>query len=159
MKKYLFVLMLLTAGSYLCAQPYGLAVGLRMGGDVGLSVKGFNSSGLGIEGIAQGYRDGLWLTCLAEKHVSALDVRSLYWYYGAGGHLGIFDEDYDRRWYDDDDDYFAFGIDGILGVEYVVREIPFTLSLDWKPAFTFSPWQENWDFRNDYAISVRFRLK
>ena len=45
-------------------------------------------------------------------------------YYGAGANLGSWD-------YDDGE--FTFGVNGIIGLEYKIREFPLAFSLDYKP--------------------------
>ena len=45
-------------------------------------------------------------------------------YYGAGANLGSWD-------YDDGE--FTFGVNGIIGLEYKIRELPLAFSLDYKP--------------------------
>ena len=48
----------------------------------------------------------------------------------------------------------VIGIDGILGMEYNIQEIPFNISLDWKPAFNLIGYTGFWG--DEIALSIRF---
>ena len=72
------------------------------------------------------------------------------WYYGGGGHIAFRTDSYYNggRTYVRGDD-FALGIDGVLGLEYKIAQIPFAVCFDIKPLvevyrngdmyFTFDP--------------------
>jgi hypothetical protein len=77
----------------------------------------------------------------------------LNFYYGIGGHIGFWDGRY--YWnYNNDRNYTVIGIDGILGLEYNFKEIPFNLSIDWKPAFNLNDSSGFWG--DGGAISIRY---
>jgi hypothetical protein len=46
------------------------------------------------------------------------------------------------------------GIDGIIGMEYNIEEIPFNISLDWKPGFNILGHTGFWG--DELALSVRY---
>ena len=51
----------------------------------------------------------------------------------------------------------AIGIDGIIGLEYTFDEVPFSISLDWKPTFNIA---EHAAFLADEAgLSIRYVIK
>jgi hypothetical protein len=83
----------------------------------------------------------------------AWDINRLNWFYGVGGHVGSYHGEEHRR-YDNEEQYWLFGIDGIIGMEYNFSEIPFNISLDWKPAIDvsggFYPWGD------EVAFSLRY---
>ena len=134
----LLVVFLLITG--LVSAQYNFAVGLRSGGTSGITLKKkYEYSAL--EGIIGFWHDGLSVTALWEKTTTAFDVPNLNWYYGLGGHVSVYGEDFDGKggpsWYrhphDIDDGDLGLGIDGIVGLEYKIPEIPFAFSLDFKP--------------------------
>jgi hypothetical protein len=131
---------------------YNTAIGLRLGTDLGVTAKFGVGNGY-IEGIVgSGYR-ALMLTVLYEKYLPAFGREDFHWYFGAGGHIGFLGHWYRRgyyyhgyydKWghYHEGPDYYystdyyrepSIGIDGIFGLEYKFKEIPFTASVDLKP--------------------------
>lgn len=118
---------------------YRTAIGLRGGGTSGLTIKHFFANHAAIEGIIDFWPHGIGATALYEKHVQAFNVPGFHWYYGGGGHLRVYPDGswtkYRGRYYwsDNDPDGLALGIDGIVGLEYKIRPIPFAISLDLKP--------------------------
>jgi hypothetical protein len=126
-------------GQSINSPDYRNAIGLRGGYPSGLTFKHFSSGTTAWEGILGVWHRALSLTILYEKHASAFDVSGMRWYYGGGGHVAFATS---RRYYDDRDgryyyryyrDDAAFGIDGIIGLEYKIPPIPFAISLDLKP--------------------------
>lgn len=53
------------------------------------------------------------------------------WYYGVGGNIGMYS--------DGNDSDFALGGVGNLGLEYNFKEVPFQISLDWRPTLYIVP--------------------
>lgn len=116
---------------------YTTGIGLRGGNASGLTVKHFIRSDAAIEGIISTsfrYR-GTVVTVLYEKHAQAFNASGLQWYYGLGGHVGFYNghDYYSRGHRRYNDNVFGVGIDGILGLEYYIRDIPFTVGADIKP--------------------------
>ncbi|WP_092099996.1 hypothetical protein [Pontibacter chinhatensis] len=142
------------------AQSYSTGIGLRGGAASGLTVKHFIKSDAAIEGILSTsfkYR-GTVLTVLYEKHAPAFNAAGLQWYYGIGGHIGFWEG---RHYYDRhhkhyhkhyDDDVLGVGIDGVLGLEYYIRDIPFTIGADIKPYINIPSGGGFWDT----ALHVRY---
>ncbi len=127
---------------------YRTGLGLRAGSPSGVSIKHFFKSQVAVEGIVGSNfnRRGLNLTVLVEKHAPAFQARGLQWYYGLGGHVSSYSYAYSYDWYYDkkgrrqyyDDRYrdgrfWGLGIDGVLGLEYLFADLPFTLGIDAKP--------------------------
>jgi hypothetical protein len=135
MKKILLSLAIFLSSLFMLnAQDYENALGLRAGLATGITLKHFFSTSDAVEGILSMRYGGFNVTGLYERHMTAFDTEGLYFYYGGGGHIGFYDTD---RWDDDDendDAVMLIGVDGIIGLEYIFEEIPFNISLDWKPA-------------------------
>ena len=84
------------------------------------------------------------------------NAQGFEYYLGVGGHIGIFD---DYEWDDDDDDDDAstiVGLDLIIGLEYTFLQAPFTIGLDYKPAFNFIGDNRVW--ADGLALNLRFNL-
>jgi hypothetical protein len=149
------------------AQDYKNALGLRAGFPSGLTFKHFFTGDAALEIIAGrswGYR-GFMITGLYEKHKMAFDVDGLYWFYGGGAHVGSYNGYYynyghrNKNYYSPyyySERVIVIGIDAILGIEYKLKEVPFTLGLDLKPSFDLYPFGYG-DI--DGALSVRYTFK
>ena len=117
---------------------YRNAFGLRVGGTSGLTFKHLFANSNAFEAILGLWPHTIGLTALYEKNINA-GTPGLNFYYGMGGHANVGDGRY-RRYYYTNDTYsyirtndFAFGIDGIIGIEYKFRPVPFAVSADIKP--------------------------
>jgi opacity protein-like surface antigen len=154
MKKFLIVIaMMVCMATYAQANDYNTAIGVRGGLYNGLTIKHFMKSNVAVEGIITTRWQGYNVTGLYEIHAPAFDTRRLKWYYGIGGHIGFWDGN-DVHWGKKDENYTVIGVDGILGLEYSFKEIPFNVSLDWKPAFDLIGYSHFWG--DGGAFSVRF---
>jgi hypothetical protein len=137
------------------AQDYNTGIGVRGGYANGLTIKHFISSNSALEGIISSRWKGFQVTGLYEIHDRAFNTDRLNWYYGFGGHVGFWDgSDTNENWGDPGKSYTVIGIDGILGLEYNFSEIPFNLSLDWKPAYNLSGYTGFWG--DGGALSLRY---
>ena len=77
------------------------------------------------------------------------------WFFGFGAHIGFWNGDYTYHyWGTTGETYTVVGIDGILGLEYSFKEVPISLSLDWKPAFNFVGYSGWW--ADGGALSIRY---
>jgi len=154
MKKLMFILLIaLFVGLKSNAQDYNTGIGLRGGFGTGLTIKHFLHGNKAVEGIFDSRWHGFSVTGLYEIHTRAFDVDRLNFYYGIGGHIGFWDGRY--YWnYDNDRNYTVIGIDGILGLEYNFKEIPFNIGVDWKPAFNLTDSSGFWG--DGGAISIRY---
>ena len=138
------------------AQSYSTGIGFRGGIASGLTVKHFIKSDAAIEGIlSTNFRHrGTVITVLYEKHAPAFNAKGLQWYYGLGGHVGFHEgrHYYDRGHKHYHDNVVALGVDGILGLEYYIRDIPFTIGADIKPYINIPSGGGFWDS----ALHVRY---
>lgn len=131
MRKLIFTAVLVMTFALVSeAQSYRTGIGVRGGLSTGLTVKHFISGESALEGLITARWNGFLITGLYEVHASAFGVPGLYWYYGGGAHLGSWNRHYKS---DRADNYSVIGIDGILGLEFNITEIPFNLSIDYKP--------------------------
>ena len=154
MKKKLFTLIVVTfiMGS-VAAQDYNTGIGVRGGLYNGVTIKHFLSQRSAVEGLVATRWGSINLTALYEIHNdNAFDVDRLNWYYGIGGHVGLWDGDNIPG--SPVGSYLAVGVDGILGIEYNFAEIPINVSLDWKPRFNILGYSK---FYGDAgAFSIRY---
>jgi hypothetical protein len=120
------------------AQDYKTAVGLKFGGyENGISLKYFTLSNVALEGIV-GFRDhGLVITGLYEMNQVAFGVPALKFYYGAGAHIGAVGSGVYQRFEGTNETYnksqILLGVDGAIGLEYVIPQSPIAISLDLNP--------------------------
>jgi hypothetical protein len=158
MMKNLTIVALMMLISFSGFSQYKTAVGIRFNGGYGLSIKHNKNSKIALEGIISGYRNGVNAALLYEVHDRALSTPGFRWYYGAGGHIGVWDEYHGRGWwYDETRNGFTVGVDGILGIEYTFTEIPFNMSLDWKPVFNIV--RNPGVFVGDVGLTLRLPFK
>lgn len=139
------------------AQDYKNAIGLRIGSSNGISFKHALNQSDALEVIASSRWRGFQLTGLYERHQTIGELSPLKFYYGAGAHIGAWDNYRNHPWFDDNDyrrDYVIVGVDGILGLEYAFTDAPIALSLDWKPEFNIIGYSGLW--AGDAGLSVRY---
>ena len=134
------------------AQSYDLAAGIRLGEDIGVSVKmrvppiHKNFTGEFIVQSNFESQEGL-ITLLGEQHYPLI-TRRLNLYSGLGVHAGWLDNDSDRE-----ADYKApKGVSLIGGAELNFKKI--SISIDYKPAINLSGGKRTFDATS--AITIRF---
>lgn len=119
---------------------YNNAIGVRLGETSGLSFKHKFSNHNALEAIVSFWPYTIGLTGLYEYHHTT-GAPGLNWYVGGGGHINagrMYSNYYfynrgDRYVYVQRRDAIAVGIDGVLGLEYKFRPVPFAISADIKP--------------------------
>lgn len=139
------------------AQDYSSAVGLRAGYGFGVTYKTSIGGDAALEAIGQFRYRGFNGTLLYEKHYSFFDLPYTMWYFGGGGHVGFY-QGYDNHPFLDDGErdgsFVAVGLDGILGLEVTLNQVPLNISLDWKPVIQLVGWS---GFAPDGgALSIRY---
>lgn len=168
-KTGIIIAFLLICWKMVPAQDYKTGIGLRGGWISGLTVKHFIQEGKALELLlSNGYRYRGWqITGLFEIHKPAFakdDVEGLFWLYGLGAHFGG-----GARWehyhpgngngnwgYYHVHQYVSVGIDFIFGMEYKIKDIPFTVGVDVKPFFEFvRDYDAPFGFW-DSALSIRY---
>jgi hypothetical protein len=143
MKKIIIYSFILTSFLFISKRSnaqdsYKTAVGLKFGGyENGVSVKHFTLNDVALEGIL-GLRDhGVVITGLYEFHQEAFGVKELKFYYGAGAHIGAVGSGIYKRFNGDNliynNSHLLLGVDGVLGLEYLIPNSPIAVSLDLNP--------------------------
>lgn len=147
MKKLTYILLLSAAflfvGQTSKAQDYNpnytYAAGLKFGGyENGVAGKWFMDKTTSLEAFV-GLRSphGLVITGLYELNTQIADIQGFRFYYGAGAHIGAVGAGYYKRFNGDNQLYTSnhilLGIDGIIGLEYVIPQTPIAVSLDLNP--------------------------
>jgi len=152
MKKLMIIIMFLAFGMHAGAQEYSNGIGFRGGLFNGITYKHYTNDKLALEGILSSRWRGFQLTGLVEHHNDIKDVDNLQWFYGYGAHIGFYDGK-DTPW-GEDISYTNVGVDGIIGLEFVIPNAPISLGIDWKPYFNLIGYT---GFVGDAgALSVRF---
>jgi hypothetical protein len=141
---------------------YSTALGVRLGGTSGFTIKHKYSSTMAFEGILGVFQNGLSVTGLIERQQS-LNVEGLYLYYGGGLHMAFYNGSHYSRFGRDVNDTnsegVGFGLNGIVGLEYRLPEdIPFAFSFDLKPFLEVGTGNYV-GFAPDPAISIKFIIK
>jgi hypothetical protein len=140
-------------------EGYLMALGVRGGPLYGITFKDFVVPNNAFELIGGSEWKGYSITALYEYEKEFLSANSLFWFIGAGVNMGA----YEKRYYLTSSAYAsdntlieAAGIDAIVGLEYRVRVIPLSISLDYKPFYNvYNPGRTP----NDYALSLRYIFK
>lgn len=126
MKRLLFtgIFMLLAYGA-VHAQPYKNAVGARAGYSSGFTFRHFTDREFMAQGMALYNRDGFQFTAMYGYQFSPYAKERLYYYAGAGLHVGNWQEE------------FAVGAAIAVGSEFVFRKAPVIIGIEWKPMVNF----------------------
>jgi hypothetical protein len=136
---------------------YQTSAGLRIGSSNGITVKHFLDASSAIEGILSTRWRGIIVFGMYEKHQTAFRIEEFNFFYGAGAHLGFWNEYDNHPWFDDNVSHAVVGVDGIIGLEYTIPNIPFNISMDWKPAFNIVSYTGFW--LDVVGFSIRYNIK
>jgi len=120
---------------HLYATPYKKAIGVKMYPSA-ISYKVFVKTNAAFEYLGYVSLDGFRATALYEKYMPIDGNENLTWYVGYGGHLGLWSEEWKKN-NPNHNAGIALGVDGILGLDYKVKNTPLNLSVDWQPSFNF----------------------
>lgn len=134
------------ASMRLSAQPYEHSVGVRAGYSSGIVYKAFfRHRPTAIEGALLYNRHGFNLSALVEYHPELFRNKRIQVYLGGGAFGG--------EW----DDEFSLGIAGVVGIEYILRDLPLSFSADWRPMLNlFEDFEPDW---LDFGVSIRYHFK
>jgi hypothetical protein len=152
------------------AQENQKQAGFRFGGTTGFTARIITEDNFAFEGIL-GYRSGgLQVYGLFEsrKPVYLKRLENMFLYFGGGAHIGFvrwneYDQYYDpyHNYYDDNYDWHmgaAFGLDGIIGMEYSFNSAPISMAVDFKPLFElYGPFLMRVNFW-DFAFHLRYNF-
>ena len=117
---------------------YQTAVGLKFGGyEDGVSIKYFTNNAVSLEGDLGFRAHGVVFTGLYEFNQVAFGVPELKFYYGAGAHIGAEGSGVYQTIGGQNETYntahILLGVDGVLGLEYVIPKSPIAISVDLNP--------------------------
>jgi hypothetical protein len=159
-------MILMSNGSRVFGQrAYETAIGARLGGTSGFTIKHTFKPTLTFEGIVGGFANGFSLTGLVEKNLPAFNEKGLSWYYGGGGHLSAYNgrQMYYNRFgrevdYRERND-IGFGVNGIIGLEYRLPDnVPVAFSVDLKPFIEFTAYGRV-GMAMDPSVGVKYIIK
>jgi hypothetical protein len=154
--KFTFLVIFIFASFSIKAQSYQTALGVRLGGlSNGITLKHFIKPNSALEGIASIGNRTFIVTGLYELHSSVDNSKLFKFYYGAGAHIGFFQDGGYYNYYNNN--YYSnqavIGIDGILGLEYKFYAAPINIGMDFKPFMDFNNGSNAYF---DGAISLRY---
>lgn len=120
---------------------YTTALGLKFLYGIAVTGKHFISDKGALEGILQyrhfsGLGNEINFTALYEYHNNIAGVDGLRWYVGGGGHVSHLSVDDDA--FGDlvgESSSTAFGVGGVVGLEYKFKNTPIAISADWQPIY------------------------
>ncbi len=150
-KTFLIAAVLLVISSSISAQNYNTGIGARVGFFNGITVKHFISPSNALEGIVNFRWGGAIITGLYEWQQPIPSAPGLDYFLGVGAHVGFFDS---YKW--DNEASTIIGADVIVGLEYTFPTAPFTIGLDYKPAFNIIG--DNHIWADGVALSLRFNI-
>lgn len=165
MKKLLLILSLVFSAlfTYESVQAqYKMALGGRLGSDLGFTIKFAAAEQHIIEGIASTrvwYGNGLGLnvTGLYEYHGNIGNIDGFRWFAGGGIHVGFWNGNSKHKYYKENRTYFTWGIDGIVGLEYTFK-FPLNLSIDYKPSYNLGGGSGYGSFA-EFGLSIRYAIQ
>jgi hypothetical protein len=157
-KLTLFCLLLLSFRSVNAQHDYETAIGIRINGGAGVTLRHDLGNSKSMEGILYMRWGGIDLTGLFQVNYPVFKEPGFRAYFGIGGNVGVFDSD-KGPWFDEDDDgsQVVAGVDGQIGLEYTFKNFPLNLSIDWKPTVYLLGEQDI--YAGDVGLSVRYVLK
>jgi hypothetical protein len=134
--------------------PYKKAIGFKLNPGA-ITYRSFYTRNKAVEGIGFISIDGFQLTLLNEKYTPFANTENLTWYIGYGGHFNLWSEKYKLN-----NPSKSAGVavaDGMLGLDYKLKNAPINLSVDIQPAFNFvgaSYFDLGWG-----GIGIRYTIK
>ncbi len=135
---------------------YNTMIGFRAGTSVGGSVKQFIAPQGAVELMVYNRWQG-WVTALLyEHHMDIREFRGLEWYFGGGAHYGVWKKGKGfPPWTDNrNQDWTAYGVDLIVGLDYNINNSNFYIAFDWKPAYNFQDFTRLWE--DEAAFTLRY---
>ncbi len=112
---------------------YQSAIGAKISTGGAVTYKTFIKGNNALEAQGMYFNEGVRFAALYEFHFYSFEgVPGLAWYVGPGAHFGFWRKN-SRVAYNSTMDV---GIDGVLGLDYKIPNIPINVSLDWQPGFS-----------------------
>ena len=155
MKKTLTIMLILAALTIgVQAQTYKSAIGLRGGDPSGVTFKTFISNTNALEFIAG---TGYWghnfnITGYYQWQKPTGWTPNLDWYIGPGAHIGFWN-DYYRNDYGTG---ILIGVDGVIGLEYTLEDIPLNFGIGGGPTFQLTSGPGWYYWNGGFAVRYVF---
>lgn len=112
---------------------YNRALGVKFPGGFSVTYKKFVTNTNNIEAQVTLWNKGYRMSGLYEFNFYSFNtVEGLSWFVGPGVHLGFWKDTLQKTYNSKVD----FGVDGIIGLDYKIKNLPINLSLDWEPSVT-----------------------
>lgn len=135
MKPVIYILLLIICCNQIHAQSaYNKAIGIKIPGGFSVSYKQFVADTKNVEAQATIWNKGFRVSGLYEFNYYSFNTSGLSWFVGPGAHIGFWKEDSPTP--KTDNSKIDIGIDGIIGLDYKIKNAPLNISLDWQPAIT-----------------------
>jgi len=131
-KLFVFAVVIIIACAAKAQAPYNQALGVKLPGGFSATYKKFINAYNNVEAQAVFWNKGFRLVGLYEFNFDIPDVNGLRWYVGPGAHIGF----WKSRYKDDYGSKPDFGVDGVIGLDYKLKDIPIDVSVDWQPSVT-----------------------
>lgn len=143
--------------------------GFRFGNTTGFTGRIITENNFAFEGIL-GFRNGgaqIYGLFEVRKPLYLNRLENTFLYFGGGAHIGFvrwneYDQYYDP--YNPDQYYYdwhfgpAFGLDGIIGMEYSFSSAPISMAVDFKPFFeVYGPFLMRANFW-DFGFHIRYNF-
>jgi hypothetical protein len=142
--------------------------GFRFGNTTGFTGRVVTENNFAFEGIL-GFRNGgaqIYTLFEVRKPIYLNRPENTFLYFGGGAHLGFirwneYDQNYNPYNYNHYYDWHfgaAFGLDGIIGMEYSFNSAPISLAVDFKPFFEiYGPFLMRANFW-DFGFHIRYNF-
>lgn len=122
--------------------PYRAALGIKFLWGISLTGKCFIKPHQALEAIIryrgyQGIGKDLAFSVLYEYQRQIPGAEGFNWYAGAGAYFGHFSykSSYDPGLYGIKTSKSYYGLSGVVGLEYKIKQLPIAISADWMPSF------------------------
>ncbi len=110
---------------------YNRAIGIKFPGGFAVSYKQFLQQYQNVEAEAMFWNNGFRAVGLYEFNWDIQGIDGLRWYIGPGAHIGFWNNDNSKK---SNSSKAGIGIDGVIGLDYKIADLPINVSLDWQPS-------------------------
>jgi len=164
--KYIYLIILFCLPVSVFSQFYPLEAGLVGGPSTGMNFRAYLEEDISYEALLSFRYRGAQLHLFRQQHseLEMFENGNLYLVYGYGAHLGIYNTDHYRIFFQEINFGYNIitpvaGLDGFAGVEYRFMEQPFSIGLNFKPYMELSLRQVFAVNIWDVGITVKYRFK
>lgn len=133
MKVFLFLLVMVTTLQFASAKNYNNAIGLKGGNGGAITYRHFFGNDNALELDLYGGEGWFLLSGNYQWNVTT-SAKQFEYYYGIGGQVVSISN---ASGWGSNANSMIFGINGMFGIEYSLKEIPLVFSLDINPMYSF----------------------